>query len=95
MKRILMFVFLIIFSVNSVFAETLKVSDMTIFSSSDGKYYGLKDKSDKEIIKANYKKLLRLGENGWIFQKKNNKFGLMDSQGNILVLPHYKTAERM
>ena len=95
MKRILMIIFLVIFSANSVFAETLKVSDMTIFTSSNKKYYGLKDKSGKEIIKANYKKLLRLGENAWIFQKKNNKFGLMDCQGNILVLPHYKTAERM
>ena len=59
MKRILMIIFLVIFSANSVFAETLKVSDLKIFSSSNNKYFGLKDKSDKEIIKANYKKFLQ------------------------------------
>lgn len=95
MKRFLMIILTLFIIANSVFAEQLKVSDLTIFSSSNNKYYGLKDKDGNTIIDAKYKKLIRLGENGWIFQKKNNKFGLMDCQGNILVLPHYKVVERI
>ncbi len=58
----------------------------------DGKF-GLKSEAGEIITLAKYKKLIRLGESGWIFQS-GSKFGVMDDSGNILVEPKYNRADR-
>ena len=95
MKRILIFIFIFIFSADFTGAMELTTSDITVFAPQNNKYYGMKDKSGNTILEAKYKKLIRLGENGWIVQKKNNKFGILDNQGNFTVEAKYKRAERI
>ena len=55
--------------------------------------FGLKC-GNETITKAEYKKLIRLGEKAWIFQK-GSRFGLIDDNGNILVKPKYRHADRV
>lgn len=95
MKRILIIFLIFILSQNSfVKSEEVYTTDnLTVYSLNN--YYGLKNKSDKVIVYAQYKKLIRLGENAWIIQKKNNKFGLIDCNGNFLVQPKYNNVERL
>lgn len=54
--------------------------------------FGLKD-NENIITKAEYQKLIQIGENGYIAQK-NNKFGIIDIQGNVLVKLKYRNVER-
>ena len=99
MKKLLILLSLLLTLQGAVFAAKTnvttiapKMSDLKVFSE-DGKF-GLKDKKDNVIVKADYKKLIRVGETSWIVQK-GNKFGLMDSTGNYLVEPKYRNAERI
>lgn len=69
-----------------------KMSDVVIYN--DDGNFGLKDKKGNIVVDAQYKKLIRLGESGWIIQKKN-RFGIMDTDGNILVKPKYRHVERV
>lgn len=94
MKRILvLFLILICTQAITLSAEnTYKVSDLAVYSLNNK--YGLKDKSDKVIVYAKYKKLIRLGENAWIVQEKN-KFGMIDCNGNYLIKPKYSHVERI
>ena len=84
-----------------IFTESIVYSYDGIYSTDNlniyqlNKYYGLKDKENKVIVYAKYKKLIRLGKSAWIIQKKNNKFGLIDCCGNILVEPKYHHVERL
>ena len=73
-------------------ATNYKVSDMVVYS--DEGNFGLKDKSGNIVVDAQYKKLIRLGENAWIIQK-GSRFGLMDSNGKILVKPKYRHVDRV
>lgn len=95
MKKLL--ITLLIFAL----AQSFAYSDETAYTTDNltvyylNKYYGLKNKSDKVVVPAKYKKLIRLGDNAWIIQKKNNKFGLIDCNGNILVKAKYTHVERL
>ena len=94
MKRILI-IFLILICTQSITLSaenTYKVSDLTVYNLNNK--YGLKDKSDKVVVYAKYKKLIRLGENAWIVQEKN-KFGIIDCNGNYLIKPKYTHVERI
>lgn len=95
MKRILIIFLIFIFSQNlSVNAEEVyTTNDLNVYTLKN--FYGLKNKSDKVIVHAQYKKLIRLGDNAWIIQKKNNKFGLIDCKGNYLVNAKYTHVERI
>ena len=69
MKRLLI-IFLIFFITQSaVFSEeqTYTTANLNVYELN--KYYGLKDSSDKVIVYAKYKKLIRLGNSAWIVQK--------------------------
>lgn len=94
MKKIIILLFLIIFSLPSL-AKAYTTSDIKVYESDNHKYYGLKISDEEIITKPEYRKLIRLGETSWIFQKKNYKFGLMDCEGNILVEPKYVHVERL
>ncbi len=67
-------------------------SGVTTYSE-DGKF-GLKTLDGQIVTEADYKKLIRVGEGGWIVQK-GSKFGLMNDNGEYLIKPKYKNAERL
>ena len=94
MKKLIILIFLIIFSLPS-FVKAYTTDEIKVYESDNHKYYGLRISDDEIITKPEYRKLIRLGETSWIFQKKNYKFGLMDCEGNILVEPKYVHAERL
>lgn len=75
-------------------SATYTTDTLTVFSE-DNKFFGLKNSDGEIIVKDKYRKVIRLGKNAWLIQKKNNKFGLMDCNGNILVEPKYIHAERL
>ena len=95
MKKIFVAVLIFFLVQTPVFSEDndYNTSNLTVYSLNN--LYGLKDKSDKIIIHAKYKKLIRLGSSSWIVQKRNNKFGLIDCNGNYLVKPKYRHVERL
>lgn len=66
--------------------------DVTTYSE-DGKF-GLKTLEGIVVTEADFKKLIRVGEGAWIVQKGSN-FGLMDNNGEYLLKPKYKNAERI
>ena len=84
MKRLVLL--LVLFVQTAVFASPVVFSD-------NGKF-GLQDENGTVIVEAKYKKLIRLGDSGWIIQK-GSKFGVMDSKGTILVEPIYSNADRI
>ncbi len=94
MKRILIILFTLILTTNIGFCneEPYTTSNLTVYS--ENNKFGLKNNKDEIIVKAHYKKLIRLGDSSWIIQKRN-KFGLIDCNGNYLVAPRYSHVERM
>ena len=94
MKKLILLIFIIILSTGTkAFCENYTTSNMKVFSTENQKYFGLKNSDDEIIVEPEYKKLIRLGDNSWIVQKK--KFGLIDCKGNILVKPKYSHVERL
>ena len=77
---------LLVFIQSSIFAEPIVFNE-------DGKF-GLKNESGTVIVEAEYKKLIRLGDKGWIVQK-GSRFGIMADNGKILVDTKYNYAERI
>lgn len=75
-----------------ILLSQISVSASPIVFSEDGKF-GLKE-GENIVVEAKYKKLIRLGDSGWIVQEKN-KFGVMSNSGKILVEPKYNQAERV
>ena len=95
MKKLFILIFLIIFCSGFCFANECDISKIKVFESQNHNYYGLKTDKDEIIVDADYRKMIRLGDESWIFQKKNYKFGLMDCKGNILIEPKYSHVERL
>ncbi|MBQ4646326.1 MAG: WG repeat-containing protein [Candidatus Gastranaerophilales bacterium] len=50
-------------------------------------------KNDQKITPAIYKKLIRLGDNSWLFLK-NTKYGIISNEGEILIEAKYTNAYR-
>ena len=75
-----------------LFAQTAVFATSVVYN--DNGKFGLQDENGTVVVEARYKKLIRLGESGWIIQK-GSKFGVMDSNGNILVEPIYSNADRI
>lgn len=95
MKKLLIILLIFILAQSVMADEELHYTtdNMTVYSLNN--LYGLKDKSEKVIVYAKYKKLIRLGNNAWIIQKKNNRFGLIDCCGNVLIKAKYTHVERL
>lgn len=68
------------------------LADSVVYS--DNNRFGLKDSKGNIITKADYKKLVRLGETAWIMQD-GNRFGIINDEGKILVKAKYNQAERV
>ena len=86
MKKLSLLILSLIILQNISFAEPM------VFSN-DGQF-GLKDEKGNIIVDAEYKKLIRLGETGWLIQD-GTKFGIMNDSGKILVEPKYNSADRV
>ena len=86
MKKLALIIFALLFLQNIVNAEVLPYSENDKF--------GLKDTQGEIITKAEYKKLVRLGESAWIMQD-GSKFGIIRDDGTIIVKPKYNQAERV
>ena len=87
MKRLLLLISIIFLLLQNIsFAATEIYSEENKF--------GLKDSSGEIITKAQYNKLIRLGDNAFIAQKKS-KFGIIDTKGEILVPLKYRHTERV
>lgn len=96
MKKILILAMICLLSQSSAFAQSvydcnLRMSDVHVYS--EKTLFGFKSAEGKITLKAAYKKIIRLGDQNWLVQKKN-KFGIMDSCGNYLVAPKFRHAER-
>ena len=85
MRKFALLILLLLIIQNASFARSAVYNE-------DGKF-GLKSETGEVITLAKYKKLIRLGESGWIFQS-GSKFGVMDDSGKILVEPKYNKADR-
>ena len=86
MKKLALLVCLLLISQNFAFSRP------TVFNE-NGKF-GLKNECGQVIVDAKYKKMITLGESGWIIQHKN-KFGIMNDNGEIIVEPKYSRADRV
>ena len=85
MKKLALILLLMFFQVSVIAAPV-------VFK--ENNKFGLKNSAGTVIAKAEYKKLIKLGENGWLFQK-GSKFGIISDSGKILVEPKYNYAERV
>ena len=65
-----------------------------VFVYSEQNKFGLKSKDGTIITKAEYKKLIKLGQNSWIMQY-GNKYGIVDNAGQVLIEPEFNQAERV
>lgn len=95
MKKFLLVISVILVCQNFAVADTqTAVISNNIKVYSEEALFGLKDDSGNVIIQPAYKKMIRVGDNSFLVQKKN-KFGLVDLQGNELVPIKYSHAERV
>lgn len=98
MKNLLIILFLI-FSFQT-YAYAQNIEDETVSRNvsvkiySEDNYFGLKNSSDEVIVNPIYKKMIRLGDTGFIVQKRN-RYGIIDNDGKILVPIKYSQAERL
>lgn len=98
MKKILVILTLLYCSFSHVMADivTSKIitnDDVILYQIEDK--WGLKDQDDSVLTDAIYKKMIRIGYHSWLVQAKNDKFGLTDEKGNIIIEPKYRHSERI
>lgn len=89
MKKILILAAIFIIFQNVCFAQTSVPVTYT-----ENNLWGLKYADGTIAAEPQYKKLIKLGENGWIAQKKN-RFGIIDNSGRFIVKPKYRHADRV
>lgn len=97
MKRFFTLIVISLLISNIVLAEDIvknEVSEVIVKTFSEKNRFGLVDQDGNNITSAEYSKLIRLGNNGWIAQK-NNKYGLIDNNGEILVPIKYRNIDRL
>lgn len=87
MKKILSLFLLLLLSASSVKAAA------DVYSGENNKF-GLKDERGNVIVEAKYKKLISLGDNSYI-ALKGSKYGVVASNGEILVDFKYSHATRL
>ncbi len=99
MKKLLVILSILLVSTTATLAaeeSPANISGQDLKTYSNENLWGLKEKNtDKIIVEASYKKLIRLGNSSWMVQNKKNKFGLIDNSGNILVPIKYNHADRV
>mgnify|MGYP002711995510 FL=1 len=98
MKKLLVLLVISLIFSSPAFAENtgnseLTTNDVVLFTQNER--WGLKDKTDKITVEPIYRKMIRVGTHSWIVQNKKYKFGLIDSEGNVLVPIKYRNADRI
>ena len=83
----------VLISLFFVFSPVLAASDVVVYSNDSGKF-GLKNENNNIITEADYKKLIRLGDNAFIALKRS-KYGLISKDGTELVKFKYTHAARL
>ena len=73
---------------------TAAQQERTVSVFADKDHFGLKDNNGNIIVPAVYQKIIMTGNSGWIIQK-NNKYGLMNSEGKYLIEPKFRFADRI
>ncbi len=87
MKKIFLILTVLFLTFQSLFANE------TLYGTySEKNKFGL-IKGEEKITPAIYSKLIRLGDNSYLFMKKN-KYGIISKDGKILVEPKYTQAQR-
>ncbi len=81
MKKLIILFILTTIICLPAFAELSNIG-MEVFSEKG--LFGLKDEKGNTTVAPEYRKLIRLGKSSWIAQKRT-KYGIIDSNGNILV----------
>ena len=76
MKKIFFTLALILILQNCAFASKSFYNDKNL--------WGIKDNNGEVLVEPQYKKLIILGENTYIVQKRG-KFGVIDNNNNIIV----------
>ena len=75
-----------------LFLQSYSYAGIEVYT--ENEKFGLRTTSGTIITKADYKKLVRLGNNAWIMQD-GTKFGIIKDDGTIIVEPKYSQAERV
>ena len=70
-------------------------NDDVVLYQNDAELWGLKNQNDEVLIEPAYKKMIRIGYHSWLVQGENNKYGLTDEVGNIIVEPKYRHSGRI
>lgn len=81
----------------SCFAQDVikgSISNNNIKTISEKNRFGLQDPDGNIIVTPQYTKLIRLGDQAWIAQKRT-KFGLISNTGEVLVPLKYRHTDRM
>ena len=87
MKKLLIFIFIIFFaSVGISYADVKIISEENKF--------GISDENNNILVKPVYNKIIRLGDKGFLVQKKV-KFGIINENGEVLVPIKYRHVERV
>lgn len=86
MKKIVFVLTLLLFLQNCAFAAKTFSDEKNL--------WGIKDEAGNVLVDAQYKKLIILGSDTYIAQKKS-KFGIIDKNNNILVPIKYTHVERV
>lgn len=87
MKRFFTFFTIALLLSSAVFAADVKVF-------SEKNKFGLQNTAGEQITPAQYTKLIRLGDEGWIAQQKS-KYGLINSNGEVLIPIKYRHVDRL
>ena len=87
-KKFCLLLLFILLSCLNVLAE----DSYTVFK--QGKKLGLKNEQGEVTVKPVYSRLIKLGDNSWIVMKRG-RYGLIKSNGEIILPLKYITAERV
>ena len=98
MKKLLIILTILTFSIIPAIAENTNpksfTNDDVILYQIEEKW-GLKDQNGSVLTDAIYKKMIRIGYHSWLVQTKNDKFGLTNEKGCIIIEPKYRHSERI
>lgn len=95
MKRVLFFCFIFFQLCGLCFAEQGISEKHELKVYSEDNLFGLQTLNGENITNAQYQKLIRVGENGIFLVQKRGKFGLINSDGQLVVPIKNSEAERV
>jgi hypothetical protein len=99
MKKWFVVLGLLLILVSPVFASAPSPSDGItnddVILYSENEKWGLKDCNGEILTEPIYKKMIRIGYHTWLVQGKNDKFGITDEVGNVIIDIKYRHADRL